>query len=368
MFHAIPLPYYSAAFYVFMFVMCAIAGLVYTSSNSCERLLQQHTLLPAVLLVVLLVVYIGFRPISWLFADMKMYAHTYENMNVSYVIGKSEWIFSLLMVACRYLGLSAQQFFLIIALLYAYFSFEACRKLLPENTLWAFLFVMSAFSFWGYATNGIRHGLAGSIMLLGIAYGVDKKWGWALVLMYMAMSVHRSIALPIIMFLAASFMIQKPKTAILFWLSSIVLSLLMGSYITHFFASLGFDDRMANYVQRSTQWESQFSHTGFRWDFLLYSAVPVVLTWYISESRNIQDTSFNILANTYILSNAFWVMVIQSAFSNRFAYLSWFMYPIVIAYAFIRVPIWQDQDRKTGFALIAHASFTFIMFLIGKLY
>ena len=76
---------------------------------------------------------------------------------------------------------------------------------------------------------------------------------------------------------------------------------------------------------------------------------------------------FNILATTYVLANSFWVMVMKAAFSNRFAYLSWFLYPVVLAYAVIRLHIWEDQDKKAGLILVLHAGFTIIMHLLGKL-
>lgn len=76
---------------------------------------------------------------------------------------------------------------------------------------------------------------------------------------------------------------------------------------------------------------------------------------------------FNILANTYLLANAFWVMLIRANFSNRFAYLSWFLYPILMAYGVIRLHLWEDQDRKAGLILLAHAGFTIVMYLLGKL-
>ena len=74
-----------------------------------------------------------------------------------------------------------------------------------------------------------------------------------------------------------------------------------------------------------------------------------------------------LLFSTYILANSFWVMVIKAAFSNRFAYLSWFLYPVVLAYAVIRLHIWPDQDKKAGLILALHAGFTIIMFMLGKL-
>ena len=156
---------------------------------------------------------------------------------------------------------------------------------------------------------------------------------------------------------------------------------------------LGFDDRMTQYSNGMSEYGDQFSNTGFRWDFLLYSAMPVWMTWFVckkaeKERKLYGDTLeeaetgitgagriadadsmriFNILATTYILANSFWVMVIKAAFSNRFAYLSWFLYPVVLAYAVVRLHLWPDQDRKAALILLAHAGFTLVMYMLGKL-
>jgi hypothetical protein len=57
-------------------------------------------------------------------------------------------------------------------------------------------------------------------------------------------------------------------------------------------------------------------------------------------------------------------MVVRAAFSNRFAYLSWFLYPIVFTYPLFRMNIWKDQDRKTALILFAYSGFTFFMFFV----
>ena len=109
---------------------------------------------------------------------------------------------------------------------------------------------------------------------------------------------------------------------------------------------------------------SEFSKAGFRWDFLLYSTAPVVMAWYVCIKKDLQDNWYNAICTVYCLCNAFWVLVIRSAFSNRFAYLSWFLYPIVIAYPLVNMPIREDQDRFTGWVLIAYAGFSAFMWFI----
>lgn len=153
--------------------------------------------------------------------------------------------------------------------------------------------------------------------------------------------------------------------AIYLWFGCIVISLIAGGTFQNLFISIGFDERMSSYSSIEDDSMSAFSHTGFRWDFLLYSAMPVLLAMVV-RNKGIYDSNFTLLANTYIIANSFWVLVCRVAFSNRFAYLSWFLYALVIAYAVIRIPIWNNQDRIAGWILIAHTSFTFIMFLIQR--
>lgn len=363
----IPTQYYSLVFYYLSFFICATYSLKYINSNSCDLLLRQNQHYWSSFFAILVSLYIGLRPISWWFQDMLNYAYVFNQYsgNFTDIDWSSEWGLPFIAYICKLFHWPAEIYFLIIALGYTLTQAEAVKKLLPENVFMAFLFIISAFSFWGFASNGIRNGLGCAIAMLAISHMTKKEYAWAILWSIVAIGVHRSTMLPILMLLVSIFIIKSPKHAIFIWIFSMILSLISGNTLTSFFSQLGFDDRMTMYITNSYQ---HFSHSGFRWDFLLYSSVPVALTWYITQRRGIYDKTFNILANTYILSNAFWILVIRASFSNRFAYLSWFLYPVILAYAFIRIPIWDDQDNKAGWTLLAHASFTIFMFMIGKLY
>src|SRR5690606_25184293 len=107
--------------------------------------------------------------------------------------------------------------------------------------------------------------------------------------------------------------------------------------------------------------EGKFSSTGFRWDFLLYSSTAVFAGWYYIVKRNYKDKIYFWLFNTYVFSNAFWILVIRANFSNRFAYLSWFMIGLVIIYPLLKQQIIPKQHQVIGLILIAYFSFTFFM-------
>ena len=237
-----------------------------------------------------------------------------------------------------------------------------------KNLWFAVLFFYISFSCYSYGINGIRNGLGCSLDLIAISLfalgGAKRSVG--IVLMILAMGIHRSTALPSAAAIASLYFVKDTKTAIRFWIASIAISLVAGPLVERFFAALGFDDRMSDYASTNQEEGAmdQFSSTGFRWDFLFYSSGAVVMIWYVTRYRKFKDSVYTILANSYLLCNAFWVMVIRSAFSNRFAYLSWFLYPVVMAYPLLRMNLWKDQDRKTALIFFLYSGFTLFMFFI----
>lgn len=58
-------------------------------------------------------------------------------------------------------------------------------------------------------------------------------------------------------------------------------------------------------------------------------------------------------------------MVIRSSFSNRFAYLSWFLYPVVIAYPLIESHVFGNrQNTAIACVLLLYVGFTLFMNLL----
>lgn len=386
-------------YYWAVFLFCLFLYFNYSGSDNCDKLLKKNSMYPALILTLFLMVYMGLRPVSHVFGDTVNYAWGYKLANGLAFFKmdfEEEWLWEFILLTCKQSGFTVNMWFLIVEIGYLGFVFLGLRKLLHENPWMAMLFFLSAFSTFTFGTNGIRNGLACSMVVFAFAIAANKGVGQLIqagIVLVLAFGIHRSTALPIIAFFVASYLIKSPKFAIGFWVASIGLSLVLGGFFTNFFMGLGFDDRMTSYATSMEQNKEQFSQTGFRWDFLLYSAMPVWLTWYIckkvDEERALYGETqeeietrvpgagriadahsmrvFYILSTTYMLANSFWVMVNKAAFSNRFAYLSWFMYPVVIAYAVIRLHIWEDQDKKAGLILVAHAGFTILMYMMGKL-
>lgn len=370
-FSFVPYAIYTKAFMWTVFVFCMYIGFDYLGSGNNRNLLKMHSQWPAFILTVVAILYMGLRPDGPQFGDSYFYRHTYYNVaqDSSFSL-KSEWLNAWIINTCRSFRLNHRLYFLVIEIGYVGFLYASCRKLLWENTWMAMLFCISAFSFFTYGTNGIRNGLALHIILFAFSLlATEKKWIVPIVavLCFAAFSIHRTSILPILAAICSYFIFRNPKWTIYIWVISIFASMVAGGLFQSLLGSYlsTQDARAANYTVQQDM--SQFSRSGFRWDFILYSSVPVILTYYVSVKRMIRNRTFEILANTYILTNSIWVLVNQMSYSNRVAYLSWFLYPIVIAYALIRLHIWDDQDKKSAYFLIGHSLFTILMFLIGKL-
>lgn len=365
---------YAPVYYWTAFCICSIMFILYSGSANNKLLLQQNSYIPALILSVLVILFLGLRPLHYAFGDMVIYARGYRyGETIGYVDDiKGEWVFGLLQTICIRLGWSVNIFFLICSIGYIGFQYWACKKLLWENSWMAMLFVLSSFEFYVFAVNGIRNGLACAMVMFAMSVAITAEKRKIILLIalgiaYLAFGIHKSTAISSVCAILAYSCVKNPKYTIYLWIATIPISLAFGTRFIGLFLSYFDDGRSVYYGLGPASDGIQFSRTGFRWDFLLYSSVPVALIYYATQKKGIYDAVFNFLSNTYLLANSFWVLVNEANYSNRYAYLSWFLYPLVLAYGLIRLHIWDNQDRRIGFFLLLHAGFTLIMYLLGKL-
>ena len=335
---------------------------ILSPDNSYQR--NGSSLFGPLFLCFVLIFWIGLRPVSFAFGDTVNYAWEYENLDPRRISinWSREWVWQWLMNGCKAAGFSLPVFFTIVAAGYVLSALWAVKLFLPKDPLLGTVFLLSSLMFFPFAVNGLRNGLACHLVLLGAAWLFDDKWVPGSLTLLVAFGIHRSVLLPILAIVFARFFFRNVRYAILLWLLTILVSFIVGDSLSNVFAGMGFDTRMSQYASITDM--SEFSKTGFRWDFLLYSTAPVIMAWYVCIWKGLQDNWYNAICSVYCLCNAFWVLVIRSAFSNRFAYLSWFLYPIVIAYPLVNMPVRQDQDRFTGWVLIAYAAFSAFMWFV----
>lgn len=357
------IPYYSLIL-TLTFTCLAIGKYIQYNPLRSERVLHgNNTNYPLTYIgSVLLIIFIGLRPISGYFGDMITYQYMFYDIGLA--VNDGDWMFYSMMKLLRPFT-DASGFFLVVAIGYVGFVLVGFRLLFKNNTSAALILFLTAFSFKSYALNGIRNGFATSMFLLGfciiLSQTIKRNQIIGLIICLLSINFHRSLALPLICMIAA-FYIRKYNTAVIFWFVSILLYLVAHGAIESFFSSLGFDDRLSTYIENADEYAARGFKTGFRPDFLLYSAMPIWLGYIVNVKHKIEDRTFQWILNTYIFANAFWCMIQGASFSNRFAYLSWFMYPLVLAYPCFKFNVWHDQQGKiTANIIMINAAFTFFM-------
>lgn len=355
----IPLANYSAVFYNSIMVLTLITFL-HTQVLDIKDLRNiQFIKFAGGTLLISIILYMGLRPISGrYFIDMGTYNHIFQDYaqgnsvrgNKDILFHQFTWFSAQIM--------TAEAYFLLCTVIYIVPLYLVSKKWFKDYWFYGFLLFVGSFSFWAYGVNGIRNGMAGSLFLLGISR--DKRLFQVLWLL-LAINIHKTMLLPVLGFIIVQFH-NNPRSFYVFWLLSIPLSLALGGVWEGIFANLVEDDR-AGYFNAEVE-EGKFASTGFRWDFLVYSSIGVVSGWYYIFKQKIKDEHYIQLYNIYLFANAFWILVIRANFSNRFAYLSWFMMAVIVVYPWAKYRFLDDQHRKFGFVMLGYVSFTFLMYFV----
>lgn len=317
----------------------------------------------------------GFRPLASCFGDTLNYVGGYERMHDFGTYGNGDvkpgkdWLFSTIMFSCAQI-MDVHFFFFIIMLLYIVPMYLGCKKLDNAHVSTLMLFCIGGFIFYASAVNGIRNGMACSLVILALACLCGGQLFWPIILSFIAIGCHKSTVLPVACMFFVKF-VKSPKLMFFSWFGAILVSLTLGAFISSLISRSGIDPRIAQNFNVNSKGVGDINglliETRFRWDFLLYSFMPILLGWYAIFKRKVYNNTYLMLLGTYIYANAFWVLAIRAVFSNRIANLSWFLYPIVLAYPLLNLPVFEKKhSKKTAWILLAHFGFTFVMFLLGK--
>lgn len=316
------------------------------------------------IIAIILSFFIGFRPLSGrYFVDMANYSSDYYILRYGKLFdfswNKENYLFDNLFdwLAANYFEITI--FFLIIAIIYFIGYYIAIAKLFPNDSLYSFIIFLGAFSTFSYATNGIKAGAAAALFLCAIAYN-DKKW-IAILCLFATLGIHHSMIVPIVAYIAALFC-KKPKYYFCFWVFCLLMSAAHVTYFQELFSGISNDESAVNYLTNDdTDWGGK---TGFRLDFILYSALPIVVGWYAIFRQKVKSIQYNFMLNIYLFTNAIWMLCMYVPFNNRIAYLSWCIYPIILVYPFFNCHQMQHQKSMMNGIVWIQLLFTLFMYFV----
>lgn len=323
------------------------------------------------IVLVALVLYMGQRQVSVFFGDTVNYAHgfnIYANSPLPFQWQpKKEWLFDNMMQwFAKYSNIHT--FFTFCSLIYIGSLWLAMKRIFKGYYYIPFIVIISMFTFWTYGVNGIRNGLGASLFILALTY--IENLPVAIAICIVAIGMHTSVLLMIAAAVLAWFF-NNSYYYLSGWLLSVVVSYFAGERIQAYLAGMSLirgDERFAGYLTGENQ-VGELIQTSmvFRWDFLLYSAMAVAVGYYFIFKRNFKDEYYHWIYNVYLITNAFWVLVVRATYSNRIAQISWFIMPIVLIYPFVKERFWPDHEKKLGYALLAFYAFAFYYNIIKTL-
>jgi len=324
---------------------------------SPEPVMQSYN--KALILGIFFIIFFGTRPTSGLWmADTGGYAYVYNHTQSGIISPNIDWsapheiIWNVIYNNMALTGFPVWAWFTVVAAIYIIANIAGIKRIFPEHTYLVFLLYTAFFLFYSGGINGIRNADAYSLVFFAMSLYYSpsfKKYLMMALLCLVAYQIHTSVIVTILSFIISIFLVKKTNLAIAIWFGSIVMSLVAGNYLADYAAGLIDDGRAAKYLrygQDADMMATAFSHSGFRWDFLLFSILPIALGWYASVKRGIHDRFYQVLLNTYIIANAVWIVFMYAAFSNRFAMLSWCIYPYVLCYPLLKFKLWNTYKQN----------------------
>lgn len=350
--------YYEPIF-VIITLMLSIVALNNYKKNKNSSTLYMNVIYVAILLSF----FIGFRPLDSIFADMWNYNNAWgRDIFLGFDWSESNFIFDNIFKGLAAKGVDIQYFFLLISFIYFIVSAWSCIKLFKKNALVAYAVFLGAFSTFSYSVNGIKAGAAAALFMLALAYYNNKKV--SLLILLLSLGFHHSMIMPIFAFIL-SYIFKQNKYYLFFWVICLGLSAVHITTIMNFLGTLlvGNDDHGASYLFADS--ESAYV-TGFRLDFILYSAMPIIIGYVAIFKRGFIDKTYSLIWRTYVLANSVWLLCMYASYTNRIAYLSWCIYPFVLLYPFVHENSPMNSKSNLKKVIYSQLLFTIFMNLIYK--
>jgi hypothetical protein len=352
---------YGSVYVYFVLCITFLSVLVYLNASSSAKVFSNYNKLMLCVVGTFITLFLGTRPISGqYFVDMATYAYIFDQAVITGFHSSPDWSFAWFMEFIAKF-FSVEFFFLACTALYIIPNIIAFSRIHGSWAFAVFLSVLGGFQTYPYIVNGIRNGLATSLLLLAFSFW-DRKL-MMIAIMVVAFGTHKSTLIPILGFILTGFY-ARPIVYGIAWFVAFIISAIGGAELTQTLGSLisfGEDERLSSYTQIEL---FSMGKAGFRLDFIAYSIIPIIISYYLASAETKKDSFYQRILCTYLFANAFWLLVIYSEFSNRFAYLSWFILPWVVIYPFIpqkNSPV-QTPSKNLGPALMAHFGFLYFMY------
>lgn len=297
--------------------------------------------------------------------DKPHYEHTFKYLLSSDLSDYRDigWLYLMYFIHTITAG-SVTLFFICIAALYVINTYIFCKRISYQDSMMLLVAAIITYGFYNYGTNIIRSGLAISLVLLSFYQFSQKKYWQIAVLTILAVLFHKSMVIPIFAY-ACALIFKNAKYNIFIWVACLAVGYVFGEIISYFAAEifLTADERVEQYLLT----DDRGYQVGFRLDFIAYSVIPIVFGFYYTIKKKYEDKLYNTLFNTYLIANAGWLLMIRMPYSDRFAYLSWFLFPFLLLLPLVQENYDGCNNKLIGKVLAFLVLINFVLNLMTRI-
>lgn len=242
------------------------------------------------------------------------------------------------------LGGNIVLYFLIISFFYTFSYLIFAHRYFPKVYLGYFIImVCGSLGFASYGYNTLRQGLAIAFFLL--AFGASSKLWARLPLLFLAVAFHMSLIILVVASIGAKFLKDR-KTAELFWLLCLIMTIVGLDLGTMMDSLSQIDSRIGGYYSSAEDGTADYNN-GFRIDFLIYSILPIYIARFWMNKYKYLDAQYIFFYKLYLYVNAVWLLMIRIQYTDRIAYMSWFLIPVLTLYPLLNQGLNMKNVQKT---------------------
>ncbi len=326
-----------------------------------NALLYQNGNHKCIWLLIFFIFFIGLRPLSNVFADMSQYVGYLSYwkglpFHVNFLVENKIYDNLMMFLACN--DFPYPLFYILIAAIYFSCYYICFRKLFGNDILVVFILFLSAFMTFTSSTNGIKAGAATAIFMIAVAY--YENWKVWLPILLVSWGFHHAMQLLIVAFLLTKFY-RNTYFYFYFWFFCLMCATAHVTVFQTIFADYT-DEKGALYLMgNKTEWGGK---SGLRIDFVLYSAMPVLVGYYAIIKKQFADVFYERILSIYLFANSLWMLCMYVPYNNRIAALSWGMYVVVLFYPVLRCAWPGNREMVFRKMALTHFGFTFAMHFI----
>lgn len=239
-------------------------------------------------------------------------------------------------------------YWLFYSFFYCIAYYVVAQKFFPYQYAGFFvLCVVGCIGFVNYGSNTIRAGFG--IALLLFAFCSERRWIKYL-LAIAAVGCNMPMLIPLSGFIFAKYIIKKDRWCECIWLLFLVFSATTSIISDIMILASGLDARAEQYIE--FDYTHEVYNVGFRLDFVIYSIFPILIAKYNVKNLIYEVPLYNTIYRTYLLVNSLWLLLIRMPYTDRFAYLSWFMIPFLLLYPVLNGILNNQHPQRYVFRAI----------------